>query len=117
MIAPLWQPGSQRIESSNLQHFIHHINDTHALTLSDYSDLYNWSIDKTEDFWSALWDFAGVIADKKSATVLENPEKMPGARWFPDSKLNFAENLLKFRDDRNAIVFRGEKGQRKALTY
>lgn len=117
MSAPLWQPSSQRIESSNLQHFIKQVNATQSLTLTDYSDLYNWSIDKTEDFWSELWDFAGVIADKKSETVLENPEKMPGARWFPDSKLNFAENLLKFRDDRTAIVFRGEKGQRKSLTY
>ncbi|WP_086479210.1 acetoacetate--CoA ligase [Oceanospirillum sanctuarii] len=117
MSAPLWQPSSQRIESSNLQHFIQQVNATQSLTLTDYSDLYNWSIDKTEDFWSELWDFAGVIADKKSETVLENPEKMPGARWFPDSKLNFAENLLKFRDDRTAIVFRGEKGQRKSLTY
>ena len=117
MSAPLWQPSSHRIESSNLHQFIRQVNDAHKLSLNDYSDLYEWSIEQTEDFWSELWDFAGVIADKKSETVLENPEKMPGARWFPESKINFAENLLKFRDDRTAIVFRGEKGQRKALTY
>jgi len=117
MSAPLWQPSSDRISSSNLQQFIQRVNDQHKLALKDYTDLYRWSIDQTEDFWSELWDFAGVIADKKSDVVLANPEKMPGARWFPESKLNFAENLLKFRDDRPAIVFRGEKGQRKALTY
>ncbi|OOV87542.1 acetoacetate--CoA ligase [Oceanospirillum linum] len=117
MSAPLWQPDSHRIESSNLHQFIRQVNDAHKLSLNDYSDLFEWSIDQTEAFWSELWDFAGVIADKKSEIVLENPDKMPGARWFPDSQLNFAENLLKYRDDRTAIVFRGEKGQRKALTY
>ncbi|WP_028303778.1 acetoacetate--CoA ligase [Oceanospirillum maris] len=117
MSAPLWQPSSDRIASSNLQQFIQQVNDQHKLALKDYTDLYRWSIDQTEDFWSELWDFSGVVADKKSNVVLANPEKMPGARWFPESKLNFAENLLKFRDDQPAIVFRGEKGQRKALTY
>lgn len=123
MSAPLWQPSSDRISGSNLHQFIQQVNDQHKLVLKDYTDLYAWSIDQTESFWSELWEYAGVISDKntssdrKNDVVLANPDKMPGARWFPERKINFAENLLKFRDDRNAIVFRGEKGQRKALTY
>lgn len=117
MTAPLWQPSPSRIKASNIDQFTQQVNQRFGLSLEGYADLHQWSIDYIESFWSELWDFAGVIADQKSATVLEHAEKMPGARWFPESKVNFAENLLRFRDDRIALVFRGEKGQRASLTY
>ncbi|OPX55320.1 acetoacetyl-CoA synthetase [Oceanospirillum multiglobuliferum] len=117
MTAPLWQPSQSRIQASNIDQFTKQVNQRFGLSLEVYADLHQWSIDHIEDFWSELWDYAEVIADKKSEVVLENPNKMPGARWFPNSKVNFAENLLRFRDDQTALVFRGEKGQRSALTY
>ncbi|WP_028302382.1 acetoacetate--CoA ligase [Oceanospirillum beijerinckii] len=117
MSAPLWQPSQSRVESSQLHKFTQEVNQRFGLSLNDYSDLYQWSVENDQDFWSLMWDYGGIIADQKGDTVLVDGDKMPGARWFPESKLNFAENLLKYRDDRTALVFRGEKDQRSAITY
>ncbi len=117
MSAPLWQPSQSRVESSQLHKFTQEANQRFGLSLNDYSDLYQWSVENDQDFWSLMWDYGGIIADQKGDTVLVDGDKMPGARWFPESKLNFAENLLKYRDDRTALVFRGEKDQRSAITY
>ena len=117
MSAPLWQPSQSRVENSQLHKFTQEVNQRFGLSLNDYSDLYQWSVENDQDFWSLMWDYGGIIADQKGDTVLVDGDKMPGARWFPDSKLNFAENLMKYRDDRTALVFRGEKGQRTTITY
>ena len=84
---------------------------------SDYASLHRWSVDRPEEFWPALWDFCGVVARCQPDRVVEAFDRMPGARWFPGAELNFAENLLRFDDDRPALVAANEKGPGRSLTY
>ncbi|WGL18573.1 acetoacetate--CoA ligase [Microbulbifer bruguierae] len=92
------------------------VNERHQLSLSDYQALYQWSVDQREAFWTQLWDFGEVIASQRGERVLGRDE-MPGAEWFPEARLNFAENLLRYRDDKVALVERLENGSRRQLTY
>ncbi|MEW5781561.1 MAG: acetoacetate--CoA ligase [Pseudomonadota bacterium] len=108
---PLWQPAAERIAAANLTAF------ARAAGLSaDYAQLHRWSIEAPADFWSRVWDFCGVIGEKGS-TVLVDGDKMPGARWFPDARLNYAENLLRRRDETTALVFRGEDKIARRMTH
>ena len=113
---PLWQPSAEAIAATQMDEFRRYVNERFTLQLADYAELYQWSVDARESFWSALWDFTGVVAEERGERVL-GADKMPGAEWFPDAKLNFAENLLRFRDDRVALVERLENGSRRELTY
>ncbi len=81
-----------------------------------YSDLWRWSIDQPEQFWPSVVDFCGVIGDM-GKVVLKDAANMPEAQFFPDARLNYAENLLRRRDDRPAIIFRDETGSERALTF
>ncbi len=85
-------------------------------TDTDYQTFWQWSVDNPEKFWDAVWDFCGVIGSKGDV-VLENGDKMPGARFFPKGSLNYAQNLLKYRDDSDAIVFRDELGRERTLSF
>ena len=112
--APLWRPPPERAAASRIAAFMQLVNDRHALSLSTYPQLYRWSLDHLEDFWIAVWDFGGVVAATRGRRALVDADKMPGARFFPDARLNFAENLLRCRDEADAIVFWGEdKGKRR----
>ncbi len=118
----VWTPTPERVRAANLTAFIAAVNARRGLALSGYDDLYRWSVDDAAAFWSSWWDAAGVIADTKGEVVLEDGERMPGARWFPAARLNFAENLLRFAaapdaGTRHALVGRDEAGRRTALTY
>jgi acetoacetyl-CoA synthetase len=93
------------------------LNQRHGLALVDYDDLYRWSIDEASAFWSELWDYAEVKAARKGERVLVEADRMTQAQWFPDARLNFAENLLSRRDDKTALVFRNETHGRQALSY
>jgi acetoacetyl-CoA synthetase len=104
----LWQPSPERIQQSNITAFIEDAEDDWNVTIGDYDGLYEFSIESKERFWQSLIDFAGVSAETWGTVVLENPDKMPGAVWFPEAKLNYAENLLRSRDDKDALVFWGE---------
>ncbi len=117
MTTPLWQPSGERIANANLTRFIAHVNDTASASISDYGELYRWSIEQPEQFWAAVWKFCGIRATQPWDKVLTNGKNMPGARWFEGSRLNFAENLLPRRDDHAAIIFRGEDGRRDELSY
>jgi acetoacetyl-CoA synthetase len=114
---PLWTPSPERIAAANITAFIKLVNGRHKLAIDGYGALYEWSIGHLEDFWAALWDFGGVIAGARGDRVLVDGDKMPGARFFPDAKLNFAENLLRRRDDADAIVFWGEDKVRRRLSF
>ncbi|MFN7752437.1 MAG: acetoacetate--CoA ligase [Pseudomonadota bacterium] len=114
--APLWVPSAQRVARSNLRRFMAEVARRHAVDVRDYPSLYRWSIDRSEDFWSTLWTFCSVIGER-GERVLEHPDRMPGARWFPDARLNFAENLLRRADDAPAIIFRAESGLAGTTTY
>ncbi|MCJ7557110.1 MAG: acetoacetate--CoA ligase [Gammaproteobacteria bacterium] len=116
MTSPLWQPDTAQIESSNMSAFMRHVETTHGFALGGYEELYHWSVNQSEDFWNTFWDFAGVLASTRGAGVLEYPTRMPGARWFPEARLNFAENLLRFRGDQTALSFNGENRVHRSLS-
>ena len=117
MRKPLWAPSTERIKQANITQFISFVNKRHGLAVSSYDELYKWSIESIEDFWGAFWEFAEIKATQKYDAVIDDLKRFPGARWFPGAQLNFAENLLKYRDDHTAIVFRGEGGRQASLTY
>jgi acetoacetyl-CoA synthetase len=97
--------------------FMATINERYGLSLSDYQQLWQWSVDHIPEFWGLFWEFAGIIASKPYSEVVSDPYQMPGAKWFAGAELNFAENLLRFRDDRTALIFQGEGQPRISLTY
>lgn len=117
MSSPLWQPSPARVAGANITHFSDAMADLLGLRFDDYRALHQWSIDNPEDFWGAVWDYTGVIAAGRGFTILVDGDKMPGAQWFPDARLNFAENLLRRRDDAPAVVFRGEDRVNRTLSY
>ena len=117
MASPLWQPSADRVESSNLTGFRRHLQDRYGITRTDYRDLHRFSVDEPQIFWAAVWDFCEVIAAERGETVLADPTRMPGARFFPDARLNFAENLLRRSDDTPAILFRSEDKIETSLTW
>jgi acetoacetyl-CoA synthetase len=104
----LWQPPAERVAAANLTTFMGQVEHDWGAMCHDYAGLYDFSIGEMEKFWSTLWDFCGVIADSRGEVVLADPEKMPGARFFPQARLNFAENLLRRRGPEDAMVFWGE---------
>jgi len=114
---PLWTPSPERIERAGLTRFIRQVGENLSGEVRDYETLWRWSIEHREAFWAAVWSFCDVRASRGWDTVLENGDAMPGAKWFPGTRLNFAENLLKWRDEQVALVFRGEDGRRESLTY
>ena len=113
---PLWQPNPQRIAAANLTAFMRDVAQSGGPRLVDYPALYRWSIERPEDFWRSVWDFCGVIGTPGD-TVLTNAGAMPGARWFPEARLNYAENLLRKNDNDVAIVFRGEDRINSKVSY
>ena len=114
---PLWRPSDERIESTQLTAFMHSVQDATGLDASgDYFALHQWSLDEPAAFWRAVWDFAEIQGDP-GGVVCDDPSALPGCQWFPDATLNFAENLLRFADDREALVEIDESDARCALTY
>jgi acetoacetyl-CoA synthetase len=114
---PLWQPSEERIAAANLTAFRRLVREEWGVDARSYADLHRWSVAEKERFWRAIWSFGGVIAETQGATALVDGDKMPGARWFPEARLNFAENLLRRRDDRAAVIFRGEDRVERTLTH
>jgi len=117
MSKPLWEPSEQRIKGSNMYRFMQNVNQTQGINCTDYNELYQWSVENIEAFWTELWRFAGIKASKEYQRVIDDPTRMVGAQWFTESRLNFAENLLRYRDEETALIFRGEDTVRRSLTY
>lgn len=117
MSEPLWTPSPERIANTRLIKFRNFVNETEARSLETYDELHDYSINNLEDFWNAVWEFCGVLASEKGNRIQENPGKMPGTLFFPDAKLNFAENLLRRRDDSECLVFRGEDKVQSRMTW
>jgi acetoacetyl-CoA synthetase len=117
MAEPIWSPPPQRIAASNLTRFAAWARDRYGAPDGAYDALWRWSVDRREDFWQAVVEFAGVLHTPGQAPVLEHGDRMPGAVWFRDTQLNFAENLLSRADDHPALVFCNERGSRRELTY
>jgi acetoacetyl-CoA synthetase len=117
MKRPLWQPSEDRIEKANMTRFIRFVNGRHGTEFGGYPELYQWSIENIPDFWATLWDFADVRVSRSYDTVVDDLGKMPGARWFNGATMNFAENLLRYRDDHVALIFKGEGHPSTRMTY
>ena len=118
----LWTPSESRLTQSRLQDFMGYLETQGQGSYEDYGALHQFSVVKRENFWSALWDYTDIVAEQKGAVVAENSDTFPcqpdaGVRWFPEARLNFAENLLRYRDDRPALISRLENGQRRVVTY
>jgi acetoacetyl-CoA synthetase len=111
----LWYPSEERKKNANITHFINFLREKYELDFASYDELYDWSITRRADFWSALWDFFDIKASYK--TVLESPDDMLESKWFQGTRLNFAGQLLQFKDDRKALVFKGENQDPVEITY
>ncbi|MCL4463970.1 MAG: hypothetical protein M1551_09120 [Firmicutes bacterium] len=97
--------------------FIQLVNERFGKQYTNYDELYNWSVENIEDFWALIWEVGGIIASKPYEQVVLNFDDMFNSEWFPGARLNFAENLLRFRDERTAIVFKGEDAEPCYITY
>ncbi|WP_332763165.1 acetoacetate--CoA ligase [Pseudomonas koreensis] len=113
----LWQPDANRIARSRIDAFRRAINQRHDLHIGDYPALHRWSIEQRADFWQALVDFFDIRFHTQPDAVLREGAQMPGAEWFPGATLNFAEHLLRRRDDAVAVISVAENGQREQLTW
>ena len=107
MTAPLWSPSSERVAAATITAFRHTLEHQWRVSLRDYAALHQFSLDQPDEFWSSVWDFTG-IRGSRGGRVTERFERMPGARFFPGARLNFAENLLRRTDDGPALIFNGE---------
>jgi acetoacetyl-CoA synthetase len=131
--APLWTPTRAGIARSHLRHFADHVAQSHDVRAYDgervdYQLLYRWSIDHPEEFWPQWWRYCGIIADGRPGREpwdevvvgldrMAPPDAALGPRWFLGARINFAENLLRYADDREALVSWNEDGRRAVFTY
>ncbi len=113
----LWQPTPQQVAAANLMHFMRYVEQTHGLSLGDYDALWQWSVQQRAKFWEAVWTFCGVRYAVPWDEVLVDGDEMPGAKWFVGARLNFAENLLRDRSDRPAILFWNEQGRQRQISF
>ena len=113
----LWQPSEDRIKSTNMYRFMTGINEKYNKDFDEYGQLYQWSIENISDFWGSMWEFAEIKASKPYTQVVDDITRMPGAKWFEGAHLNFAENLLRYRDDQIALIFKGEFQDSIKITY
>ena len=113
----LWQPSADRIAGTNIARFTSLVRERHGSNADDYTALHRWSIEDRSAFWWAVWEYGAVVGDRGDGPVLVDGDRMPGAKWFPGARLNFAENLLRRRDDGTAILFRGEDRVRYSLSF
>jgi acetoacetyl-CoA synthetase len=116
-VQPVWTPPPERVADSNLLRFLRTVNTGFNKNFRTYSQLYQWSVSEPARFWPAVWKFCDVKASRPWDEVLTGGDTIPEAQWFRGARLNFAENLLRRRDDKTAIVFRGEDRIGKRLSY
>ncbi|MBL8481940.1 MAG: acetoacetate--CoA ligase [Rhodocyclaceae bacterium] len=112
---PMWTPSAERVREAVVTRFAAVASAKWGVDLPDWDALWRWSVDQPEKFWVSVWEFGGVIGTRGERTLVDG-DRMPGARWFPDARLNFAENLLRRRDGAPALVFRGEDKVRRSLS-
>ena len=121
MSEPLWKPSPEGIRRANLVQFVHQAQgrwrSCERMNI-DYAQLYEWSIAEPAEFWQSMWDFGGIRASLRGGPVVVDLDRMPGARFFPNVRLNFAENLM-FRGSGQApaIIFKSETGATRTLSW
>ncbi|CAA7614956.1 Acetyl-coenzyme A synthetase 1 [Magnetospirillum sp. LM-5] len=116
MTMPLWQPTPDQVASANLTRFMTEVNARWGAAVSDYDGLWRWSNASPDRFWTSMWEFGAIIGDGPGTVAVDDIKKMPGAQWFPQSRLNYAENLLCGLDDRDGVVFWGEDKVKRRLS-
>jgi acetoacetyl-CoA synthetase len=117
MSAPMWTPSPARVAAANITAFAARAGERHGVRLDDYPALHAWSVAEPAAFWNLLWDDGGIVAETRGERALVDADRMPGARFYPDARLNFAENLLRRRDDAPAIIFHGEDRVVRELSF
>ena len=117
MNQPIWKPSRETIRDANVTQFMAYVNERCGVEADSFDALHEWSISDQENFWSCVWDFCDVRASHKGDRTVVNGDRMPGAKYFPDARLNFAENLLRKRDDTPAMIFRGEDKVRTQMSW
>jgi len=117
MKGPLWTPSSNRVAQANMTAYMTYVNNRYGTGFTDYFELQRWSVDNIADFWESVWDFLDIKASRRFDVVVDDVGKFPGAKWFVGAKLNFAENLLRYRDDGTAFVFKSETRPSVKITY
>lgn len=114
----LWEPSKQIIEQANVTKFINYVNSKYNLELDNYHELYDWSISSVADFWEGIWLFTEIISSRPYEEIVSNLDKFPPhTNWFHGAEMNYAENLLRYRDDRVALLSRRENDEPIAITY
>lgn len=113
----LWKPKEEYVKSANITRFIEFVNTRRSLKINTYRQLYQWSVAEIAQFWEAVWEFVGVTASQGYDKVVGDLTKFPGTKWFPGARLNFAENLLRYHDDKVALIGRDETKNRIQMTY
>jgi len=114
---PLWRPSDEQIAAANMTALMRWIQNAGGPQLPDYPALYQWSLDEPAKFWEAVWRFCEVVHSRPWDTVVQDFDKLPGAKWFPGARLNFAENLLRYRDDNTALICWNESGPQRHVTF
>jgi acetoacetyl-CoA synthetase len=113
----LWKPSEERVRNTNMHQFMQYVNERHGKNFRSYDELYKWSVTEIPAFWAAVWEFGDIIHSAPYKEVVDDYRKLPGAKWFEGAKLNFAENLLRYRDDRIALTFKREGYATASITY
>lgn len=113
----LWTPTAERSDNSRMKDFMDHVNQKFGKNFFQYDELFKWSVENPSEFWGSFWHYSGIKYSKDYDEVVNEPKKMPGAKWFEGARMNFAENLLPRRDDKTAIIFRGEAEIERRISY
>jgi len=114
---PLWSPSAEQIASSNMTRFAENASSRWGRSFADFSELHRWSTMHPEEFWCSVWDWTGAMGSGSLDPVIEHPERIPGAVWFPNLRLNFARNLLRRQDDGPALLFRAEDKVKRSVSH
>jgi acetoacetyl-CoA synthetase len=114
---PLWSPDAARKTQSQMAEFQKRMEEKYGQRFGSYGEFHAWSVVDVGRFWSEIWQLADIRASQPFTQVIDDPARMPGAKWFTGARLNFAENLLRFRDERPALISASEEGVRLRLSY
>jgi len=114
---PLWTPNAEVIDNANISRFIETVNQRYDLRIRSYRELQSWSVTELADFWRAVWEFTEIRFSEPPRQIVDDPHRMPGAKWFEGARLNFAENLLRFGDRQTALILRREDGLSTRMSF
>ncbi len=113
----LWKPNQEQIDKTQLESFRKQVNMRFNIDIRNYNDLHRWSVDNIEEFWKSIWGYLSPICSKEPSTIIKDEDKMFQPNWFEGCKMNFAENLLRFKSDKTALISINEKNEEVKISY